>query len=87
MECSILDETINEINFYVFFLILSSVEKKLSRKMRLLKSGTIFNDFFTTEDISQFHPITIVHFLLWVYVDIENHHLSARVLSNFYVFV
>ena len=55
--------------------------------MRLLKSGTIFNDFFTTEDISQFHPITIVHFLLWVYVDIENHHLSARVLSNFYVFV
>ena len=38
MECSILDETINEINFYVFFfLILSSVEKKTIKKNASVK--------------------------------------------------
>ena len=37
MECSILDETINEINFYVFFLILSSVERKTIKKNASVK--------------------------------------------------
>ena len=37
MECSILDETINEINFYVFSLILSSVEKKTIKKNASVK--------------------------------------------------
>ena len=87
MECSILYETINEINFCIFFFISSSIEKKLSRKqMSLLKSGTIFNDIFTTEDISQFHPVTIVCLLLWVYIGIENHQ-PVSVLPNFYIFV
>ena len=56
--------------------------------MRLLKSGAIFNDFFTTEDISQFHLITIVYFLLCVYVNIENHQpICQRVSCQTYMFL
>ena len=42
--------------FLYLFLILSSFAKKRSLlKIDLLKSGTIFNDFLNSEDISQFY--------------------------------
>ena len=49
MECSILAETINEIDFGVFFvfcLFYQALKKKLIKKVRRLRSGTISNDFF-----------------------------------------
>ena len=84
MECSVLGETINEINFRVFFgffILFYQALKTIQKKIRLLKSGTIFNDFFTTEDISQFHPITIVCLLLRVSVNIENYQPICQCVS------